>query len=146
VLISAQSDIPPTSCACFKILGQIYIVKMAIFDQFYLHRKEWSYRDFKDLTTCLQRWSPPSHHLATTWPPPGHHLATTWPPAGHHLASTWSAPGHHLAITWHLHRSLSVAMVTVMVRPCSWITDPDWISLFLSPQWSQEKLIRMTSL
>ena len=25
------------------------ITKMAVFDQFYQHRKEWSYRDFKDL-------------------------------------------------------------------------------------------------
>ena len=49
VRISAQSDIPKKSYCCFKILGQIYIVKMAVFDQFYRHRKEWSYRDFKDL-------------------------------------------------------------------------------------------------
>ena len=34
---------------CFTILGQIYIVKMAIFDQFYQHRKELSYRDFKGI-------------------------------------------------------------------------------------------------
>ena len=47
--ISAQSDIPKKSYCCFKILGQIYIVKMAVFDQFYQHRKEWSYSDFKDL-------------------------------------------------------------------------------------------------
>ena len=49
MLISAQSDIPIKSYDCFKILGQIYIVKMAVFDQFYQHRKEWSYRDFKDI-------------------------------------------------------------------------------------------------
>ena len=40
--------------------SQIYIVKMAIFYQFYLHRKEWSYRDFKDIfengMACGQRW------------------------------------------------------------------------------------------
>ena len=42
MLISAQSDIPIKSYDCFKILGQIYIVKMAIFDQFYQHRKELS--------------------------------------------------------------------------------------------------------
>ena len=34
---------------CFTILGQVYIVKMVIFDQFYHHRKEWSYRDLKYL-------------------------------------------------------------------------------------------------
>ena len=49
VKISAQLDIPKKSYCCFKISGQIYIVKMAVFDQFYRHRKEWSYRDFKDL-------------------------------------------------------------------------------------------------
>ena len=49
VKTSAQLDIPIKSYACFTILGQIYIVKMAIFDQFYRHRKEWSYRDFKDI-------------------------------------------------------------------------------------------------
>ena len=42
VLISAQSDIPLKSYDCFTILDQIYIVKMAIFDQFYHHRKESS--------------------------------------------------------------------------------------------------------
>ena len=31
------------------ILGNIYTVKMAIFDQFYRHRKEWSYSNFNDL-------------------------------------------------------------------------------------------------
>ena len=49
VLISAQLDIPLISYDCFKILGPIYIVKMAILDQFYRHRKEWSYRDLKYL-------------------------------------------------------------------------------------------------
>ena len=47
VLISAQSDIPLKSYDCFTILGQIYIVKMAIFDQFFRHWKEWSYRDVR---------------------------------------------------------------------------------------------------
>ena len=49
MLISAQLDTPPKSYAYFTILGQIYFLKMAIFDQFYQHRKEWSYSDFKDL-------------------------------------------------------------------------------------------------
>ena len=49
VLISAQSDIQLKSYDSFTILGQIYIVKTAIFDQFYRHQKEWSYIDFKDL-------------------------------------------------------------------------------------------------
>ena len=35
MLIPAQSDIPIKSFDCFSILGQIYIVKMAIFDQIY---------------------------------------------------------------------------------------------------------------
>ena len=39
-----------------KIVGQIYIVKMAIFDQFYHHRKEWSYRDFKDIFGNGMSW------------------------------------------------------------------------------------------
>ena len=60
VKTSAQLDIPIKSYACFTILGQIYIVKMAIFDQFYHHRKEWSYSDFKDIfgngMACGQRW------------------------------------------------------------------------------------------
>ena len=49
VLISAQSDIQLKSYDSFTILGQIFIVKTAIFDQFYRHQKEWSYIDFKDL-------------------------------------------------------------------------------------------------
>ena len=43
ILSSAQSDIPLKSYDCFMILGQIYIVKMDIYDQFYQHRKELSY-------------------------------------------------------------------------------------------------------
>ena len=38
VLISAQLDIPLKSYDCFTILGQIYILRMAIFDRFYHHR------------------------------------------------------------------------------------------------------------
>ena len=49
VKISAYSDIQKKNYGSFEIEGQIYIVKMAVFDQFYRHRKEWSYRDFKDL-------------------------------------------------------------------------------------------------
>ena len=45
MLISAQLDIPLESYACFTILGQFYLLKMAILD----HRKELSYIDFKDL-------------------------------------------------------------------------------------------------
>ena len=56
VLRSAQSDNPIRSYDCFTILGQIYIVKMAIFDQFYHHRKEWSYRDFKDIFGNGMSW------------------------------------------------------------------------------------------
>ena len=33
----------------FTILGQIYIVKMAIFDQISRHRRKLSYNDFKDI-------------------------------------------------------------------------------------------------
>ena len=56
VLRSAQSDIPIRSYDCFTILGQFYIVKMAIFDQFYHHRKEWSYRDFKNIFGNGMSW------------------------------------------------------------------------------------------
>ena len=56
MLRSAQSDIPIRSYDCFTILGQIYIVKMAIFDQFYHHQKESSYRDFKDTFRNGMSW------------------------------------------------------------------------------------------
>ena len=56
VLRSAQSDIPIRSYAFFTILGQFYIVKMAIFDQFYHHRKEWCYRDFKNIFGNGMSW------------------------------------------------------------------------------------------
>ena len=63
MLISAQLDIPIKSYDCFTILGQIYIVKMAIFDQFYQHRKEWSYRDFKDIFGNGMAWGPTWEHV-----------------------------------------------------------------------------------
>ena len=52
VKISAYSDIQKKSYGSFEIEGQIYIV----FDQFYRHRKEWSYRDFKDIFGNGMSW------------------------------------------------------------------------------------------
>ena len=42
--------------AIFTILGQFYIVKMAILDQFYHLRKEWIYRDFKNIFGNGMSW------------------------------------------------------------------------------------------
>ena len=47
MLISAQLDTPLKSYGRFKILGQIYPLKKAIFDQFYQHRKELSYSNLR---------------------------------------------------------------------------------------------------
>ena len=45
------------------ILGQLYIVKMAIFDQIYQHRKELTYRDFKDLFGNGMAWGTKWEHV-----------------------------------------------------------------------------------
>ena len=49
-------------------------------------------------------------------------------------------------LTTCLHKSLSLAMVTLTFSPVSCMTPPDCISLLEKPQYSQWKLIRMISL
>jgi len=63
MLMSAQSDIPMGGYDCFGILGQIYIVKVAIFDQFCQHRKELSWSENGSSFGSGMAWGPRWEHV-----------------------------------------------------------------------------------